>query len=53
MKVVIKIWGGFVQEVEKDNENIKVEVHDYDVEGLLEDDCSQDEKGRLYSVQQY
>ena len=52
MQVIVKIEDGMVVGVEKDNDDIKVLVRDYDLQDE-DEDYPKDEEGNPYSEDEY
>lgn len=48
-KVVISVRGGVAEVVDDlSDEDVQVEIRDYDVEGCCEDRLAEDEEGEMY-----
>lgn len=54
--IIIKLEGGLVQDIQGIPEGYKVQIHDYDVEGVWEEDNDEyqiDEDGKHYGVSEW
>ncbi len=53
MKVIIKIGDGIITGIEKSDESIDVEIHDYDTDGIEVKHLDVDKDGAEYVKSEY